>query len=376
MNNEARSESENRRRWREARFERRRRSSAWLVDRAISESGGTGPGKPFAQPPRPARCGWPLGVTRVRVRGGRAFVSGLEHCASPWCCPVCTPVIRAERAGELRAIMERWTSRPPHSLAFATLTVPHEAGDPLDGLVGLVSRSWSRMRKTRGWDPLRQAGRIAHYARAMEATWGARHGWHVHLHVLLFLETPADPSLLQDAMLPLWAGAVGSLDPARGKPSKKRGVLVETVASSPERLAGYMSKPPDHAGMASEITRADAKNARAGGLSPFQLLDPPVIASLGPGRARALWLEYVDATYRKRSITWSRRLREEYGTGPERTDEQIIARAMPGEEAIALDPAEYQRLAANPNILSHVLAKTETGEIPLAETLIQAALQH
>lgn len=372
-----RLESESLRIWREEQYARRGRSRAWLIDRAVREHGGAGRGNGFVRPPRPARCGWALGVTGVRLHGGKAYMSGLEHCASPWCCPVCTPVIRARRARDLRDTIRYWQEDPAHSLAFVTLTIPHGPGDGLADMIALVGPAWSRLAGSQRWRRLREKKGIRHYVRSMEITWSPGNGWHVHLHLLLYLDQAHDSRELQESLRDLWARNVHALAPERRPPSKRHGVLVETAGQTDaDGLAGYLAKSPDRRDLASEMTRADRKHGRKTSLAPFQFLDRPVIEGFGKERAERLWCEYVDATWRHRTITWSRHLRAEAGlAGSEPTDRQIIDQTIHGIEAISLTHSECKALTANPNILSHVLQKTETGEIPLALDLIDAVLE-
>ncbi|KAA8821708.1 hypothetical protein [Bifidobacterium vespertilionis] len=147
------------------------------------------------------------------------------------------------------------------------------------------------------------------------------------------------------------------------------------------RLASYMSKTPDakdsgRYDLAREMTRADRKRARkTDGLNPFQFLDDtqPLPSDTGASM-RSLWLEYVDATSRRRSITWSRSLRRMAGLGAERTDRQIIDDTLHSADAFAMDADEYRMLRHAPSIRAFVLQKTETGEIPLALQVIDACL--
>jgi hypothetical protein len=370
---DARRESNERRHWRERQYARKARSQAWLLDRTSNGSGRLECSQ-FADLPRPARCGWPLTGTAVKLHNGKAYISGAEHCASPWCCPTCTPIIRSRRAQDLRAVIDYWKQDDKHAMAFVTLTAPHQLADPLKDMTRLVSRAWSLMRGSQPWRTYSREAGIRHYVRALEITWNAKHGWHAHLHILLMLDHGFDAKAMRRGIYKQWSDTLERLDPTRKPPSRRHGVTVQTVAGDSLQIADYMSKTPDRKDIASELARADRKKTRDGAsLNPFQLLDEPTINALGEQRdkARLLWLEYVDATYRLRSITWSKNIRREAGlsaTAP--TDQQIIDTAVYAPTAFPLSVAQHRMLRRNPSIRAYVLQKTETGEIPLALQII------
>lgn len=359
--------------WRERQAERKLRSSAWLLDRA---SGGTGrlERSQLSTLPRPARCGWPLTVPSIRLYQGRAFISGTEHCANPWACPTCTPILRANRAQDVQAAAEYWQHDLTHAMAFVTLTIPHHSSDRLRDMTRLVSATWSSMRGSHQWRDYSDITGIRHYIRTMEITWSLEHGWHAHLHVLLLLDHTTDWDDLQAEIYARWSETLANIAPQRKQPSRQYGVTVEEVRVTPERVADYMCKTPDRYGIASEMTRGDRKQGRSRtSINPLQLLDDSTIGMLlAHGHdARALWCEYVDATYRLRSITWSRRIRQEAGLNSEAlTDRQIIDSTVHAPLAIQLTNEQHHMLRTCPNIFAFILQKTETGEIPLALQII------
>ncbi|PJM74399.1 protein rep [Bifidobacterium simiarum] len=348
-------------------WRRRNRSASWLIDHAIEHATRTDRLRGFALPMRPARCGWPLGRVDMTLIDGRAYATGLEHCASPWACPVCTPVIRARRARDLQRAADRWTGEG-HALVFVTLTRPHTKSEPLADGLDLVARAWSDMTGSQRWRKLRNDLGIRHHARSVEITWSPGHGWHAHVHALLFADAPVDRKRLQDELCDMWGRALEHLGSRR--PSKRHGVLCENVETTPEGAASYLSKPPDRIG--SEITRMDRKQGRGhDSLTPFQLLDPPVIRRLGEWRARSLWIEYVESTQRRRSITWSRHLRSSLVGGREASDRQIIDDTIPGMRLYPIAPRTWRRLRRSPTLLAHLCSRTETGEVPIALDIIR-----
>lgn len=364
---------DDRRAWRQRQWERRNRSAAWLIEQARREAASTG--SVFVRPPRPARCGWPLGRPIVQLIDGKASITGLEHCASPWACPVCAAIIRGRRAHDLQHAADTWADAG-HGLLFATLTRPHGKRERLETGMDTVTGSWADIMKSQRLRTLRTQYGIVHWARAMEITWSPRSGWHVHLHALLFTDRPAagkTARALQADLLDLWNQ---QLVRHGSRPAGKRhGVRVLPVSDTPGRVGAYMSKAPESIG--SEITRMDNKTGRKeGAIGPFQLLDQPVIDRLGAQAARRLWLEYVRATRGQKSITWSRRLRVDLLGTPEQTDRQIIDRTIGGTRVIDLPPNIYRRIKREPNLMSHIMRCIETGEVPLAIDVMSSVTEH
>lgn len=352
-----------RRTWRQTQWARRNRSAAWLIEDAMHTAGTT---QSFVKPLRPARCGWPIGRTSVQLIDGKASVRNLEHCASPWACPVCSTIIRAQRASDLQHAADQWAAQG-HGLAFATLTRPHTKTEPLTVGMDIVDHAWSDMAASQRWRAIKTRFGIRHWARSIEITYNPTSGWHAHVHALLFTDQPApDARGLQRELLELWDTTIqrhGSR-PA----SKRHGVVVLPVRATPGKVGRYISKSPDRIG--SELTRMDTKTGRGTSLAPFQLLDPDTGERLGGDTARRLWLEYVTTTRGQRSITWSRRLRAELVGAPEQTDRQIIDNTIRGMEILEIPNQTYRKLKREPSVLGFILSRIETGEVPLAETII------
>nr|WP_240544315.1 protein rep [Bifidobacterium sp. SO4] len=302
----------------------------------------------------------------VQLVDGKAGFRNLEHCCSPWACSICSTIIRAHRAGELRQVVTAWTEQG-HGLAFLTVTRPHTISEPLEVGLDRVQSGWRELGASQKWRTLKQVYGIRHWVRSTEITWNLSHGWHAHIHALLFLEDPdADVNGLGREIRELWSGL---LSRDGGRPiSRRHGVTCLPVATTPEQVASYLSKSSD--GISAELMRMDAKRGRKASLSPFQLLDQETIDQLGPGTARRLWLEYVAATHGRRSVTWSRKLRGELMPTRERTDQEIIEATIGGQDVIDMPAAQYRELRQAPNLLAHVLGLVETGEIPLALDLL------
>lgn len=182
-----------------------------------------------------------------------------------------------------------------------------------------------------------------------------------------------DAKSLKAEIHALWSDAVHALDPNRRPVSKRHGVTVEPVTDEGLLLAGYMSKSPDRRDIALEMTRGDRKQGRRkGSLNPFEFLDDGT--DIDEHMVQALWCEYVDATYRRRTITWSRKLRTDSGlAGTEPTDRQIIDDAIHGTPVISLTAPAYRMLRRSPSIIATALQLVEDGQVPLAEAIIGQA---
>lgn len=356
---------DDRRQWRKNQWARRNRSAHWLIDETLHQANITN--TTFVKPPRPARCGWPLGKPIIQLIGQSASMKNLEHCASPWCCPICTPIIRAKRAKDLQAAATAWTAEE-HSLILITLTRPHTKTESLAINMDMITGAWADITASQRWRDIKSMYGIAHWVKSLEITWSLHAGWHVHLHLLAFI-TPSCTHInrLHSELTDLWNNA---LRRQRSRSASKRhGVDVRSVTHTPDKACRYISKSPDSIG--SEITRMDNKKARSkSSLNPFQLLDQSIISQLGEPKTRSLWLEYAHATAGQRSMTWSRQLRAELLGTPDQTDQQIIDDTITGYDVIDLTASTYRHLKLDPSTLAFILSRVETGEIPLALGLI------
>lgn len=338
---------------RRLRYARRQQSSTWLIGAAREAAGlprTSGPeSSEWVRPARPARCRWRAAeVVGVHHTTGRsAHWSGIERCASIWACPVCSAIIRNERAREIQEAADRWAT-VGGSVVMVTLTTRHYLGDALGVTLDQALTSWAKMMRHRRWRALKQRLQVSGYVRAVEVTWGQVNGWHPHIHALLFLDgtsTDAQLSALQAEIFDLWSTVLASVG-ARTV-SRANGVRVSRGGS-----AEYVAKVQEHdRGTGLEMARLDLKNGRAGSLMPFELLDE--------NRHRRRWVEYVTATHGRRAITWSRGLRTLLGLDVEKTDEEVMAETETSDLVEQIPGGEYDRIKNNPGALAAVLERHE-----------------
>lgn len=327
--------------WRAERFQRRRVSSALVIDqdrdRADAAAG------EWVRPRRVARCSWRVGTdVGVHVGPSGAHFSGTERCGSVWSCPVCSAVIRADRAQEIETGVVAHLDNGGGAL-FLTGTIRHTADDSLHvGLEAILS-GWRKVINGTPWKRWAKRIGLVGIIRTVEVTRSHRNGWHPHLHALALLEAPISDQMreaFQSWVLERWRTMVTKLG-AR-LPSVERGFTVRGVGKDGRVLAQYLAKVQEEkrVQLGAEIARADLKSGRAGSRLPFQLLD-----TAGHNDTdRALWLEYVEATAGRRCFTWSKGLRKVLGDGADRVNDDEMPETDTGDLLGVIEPETYDTL--------------------------------
>lgn len=157
------------------------------------------------------RDGESVGVRKDQAQAGYA---GLMTCGSPWACPRCSAVIAWERSAEIGRAVEKCHAEGGATY-MATFTMRHHAGDDLGDLWDALSEGWSSVFRDERWTGRKartrkgKNGRTRHVpavvgdrekygvagtVRSIEATYGrpelGGHGWHLHVHALIFTDAP------------------------------------------------------------------------------------------------------------------------------------------------------------------------------------------
>jgi hypothetical protein len=274
---------------------------------------------------RVAKCGRVARDVSVQlgVRGdGTAGVRGLVTCGSVWACPVCARRIMAGRADELGAAVSEW-QRQGGAVVMVTLTMRHRAGQALADLWDALSAAWSVARNSRRSRAAGDMAGLAGWARVVEATHG-EHGWHLHVHALLFVRRPEHARGLGEAMFDAWAAKLSRL--GLDAPLRDRGGLdVRGMAGADVAgvISDYLAKStlPERSphDAARELTGQAAKRGRRGNRTPFGVLaDLADRYELRPGgnvtaeqaADKRLWCEWEAASQGRRALTWSEGVRE------------------------------------------------------------------
>ena len=309
------------------------------------------------------KCGsvrWAEGV-QVWLKNGFSFLHGVVHCGRPWACPVCAYRIARRRGEELLEIIKRHR-KPGGDVLMMTGTMPHDCPDPLKLTMGVIGKSWTRCVSGRAWMEIKKELGIQGWCRALEVTHGA-HGWHPHLHILLFLDQPL-PRALRDVLEAYfqkhWAGAVEAAGYRR--PSREHGVRL----SDGKGAAEYVTKMTKQ-GLAQEIGRPDTKKGRAGGRSILQIIEDYRRHHLECDRL--LIVEWLDATHGTKQLTWSRGFRKQLAQRyqvAEQEELELSAAEMLGE----ISGAEWDRLVdLAPSFPGQVVEAAERSGWPAVDLL-------
>ncbi len=280
--------------------------------------------------PRTGLGGSPApGVTVCRrPDSGAAYYTGLIVCGNAWSCPCCASKISERRRIELLEAI-RLHRATGGAVALLTLTVPHARESRAFELVDLtcqaIRRFWSGRARARLFADCGLVGSV----RALEVTHGDANGWHPHTHHLLFLSADVDLAVLGERLFVHWARQVAAVGLGTALPDAFK-------LHDGSHASRYASKW----GLAEELSKANVKQARALGRTPFALLHD---YASGDARAGALFAEFAVAFKGRSQLRYSRGLRKHLGLGREATDEEL-AQAVPertDEKVITISPRDW-----------------------------------
>lgn len=234
---------------------------------------------------------------------------------------------------------------PPGGLAFMTLTMGHEAATA-QGTKWAADPIWSA--ENAAFKVFTNGkffkGNIHAYQRSVEVQWSARAGWHIHIHVALFVSKSFRTRIRKhgDTLFKAWASAVS----LQGYQAKKAGFdlrMSNDTEQSARKLAQYVTKGNSGKGLAAEMTlNGDKKSVYS--VSPGQLRQLLHANRLGrtteditehmrvavgrtakpQARLLSIYQEFEKASRGKRWMTWSRGAKAAFAI-ESITDEQATA---------------------------------------------------
>jgi hypothetical protein len=254
-----------------------------------------------------------------------AHYKQLQVCGSVWMCAVCGARISEVRRVELSAAIKAW----PGQVVFITLTLQHDALDPVSEVLGGLQEAARKMRQARKWRDLERCygaefevrGKVRRRIgtiRALENTCGDN-GHHPHQHILGFLRGGVDVEAFTKELTELWLHAVAQVGRFA---SPKWGIRVEhTDAKIADYVAKWGKEPRWTA--AHEMTKASSKAARGAGWSMSGLLE--LYLMTGDAEAGRRWREFAQAFKGHNQLRWSPGLRAVLlPDEQEKTDQEIV----------------------------------------------------
>lgn len=329
--------------------------------------------------PRQRACQAKPTGDRVSVRHSKAWgagFSGLQSCGSVTC-PHCGGKIAASRRDEINRAVTNWRAVDGQEVLFGTLTLRHHGGQSFDFLMDAAAGCWTAATDGRQWAKDRASHGIAGYLRVWETKWSDLNGWHVHVHFLLFLNAPTaahaaiEPDIAISALLARifarWSRAAERL--GLRAPLLRAQDLHRVTGDDSDVLGVYLakqmtddSKPAGD--MAWELAPGAGKT-RGESLTPRQLLDA---AAAGNSDRLGRWNEYELGMHGRRTIAWSKGLRDLVGLDEQKTDEQIAAEEVGTQEdtVVTMLKGQWRTVAKTPGMRAGLLHTVETFGGPVA----------
>lgn len=247
-------------------------------------------------------------TVEIRVSGEvgseRASYGNLIVCGSVWACPVCAARITEQRRSDLGAALDLWR-RKRKQVVMVTYTLAHGSDTLLGDVLGVLKKARRRFKSGRRWQGLQDAYHIAGTIGATEVTWG-EHGWHPHVHELIFFDTHHTPDwlmLLEYNLQEIWQGVL-----AKEGGKAIRDIGLKLVVSN-AKIGDYVAKFGREAAKSStwdlehEMAKSPTKKGHADDhATPLELL---IGFGNGSPLAGQLWREYATAFHGKQQLVWS-----------------------------------------------------------------------
>lgn len=295
-----------------------------------------------------------------------AHFKGVMVCGAVWLCAVCGSKISERRRAELETAIALWKAEGGE-VWMVTYTFSHGRHDDLGETLDKLARARKRMKQGMSYDAIRQDFGMIGSVQAFEITYGPAHGWHPHIHELVFLRSGADRGELRQRLYEKWRRAC--VRSGLGEPSWEHGLDVREGADK----ADYVSKGVTWK-IEQEMTKGHIKNGRGKNRSPGQLLEcsaDPLADPAHRAEARRLWLDYAAAMKGKQQLRWTPGLKARFAV-PDLTDEELAAQVE--EDAILLariSLADWHVIARH-RLQASVLALAEAGGADAIEALLSA----
>ena len=266
---------------------------------------------------RPREGAYDVSVLYAPI-GQIGHFGGLQICKSVWMCPVCAAKVSEKRREELSTALRKWTetyTAESKRMLLVTFTLQHQKENNLSDVLGALKAARRGLVSGRAAQTFNDTYGCVGSIRSLEVTYG-EHGWHPHLHVLMFFDREVPILPFEAGIKARWSERVASIG---GYASWLHGC---DVRFSDKDIAEYIAKwgkEPKWT-VSHEMTKGVAKCGRKSGSTPMQLLADYWNGDRAAGR---LWLQYAVNLKGERQLWWSHGLRDRLGLGVEKTDEEL-----------------------------------------------------
>lgn len=308
----------------------------------------------------------------VRVRDGKAGLSGLQSCGSVWADPVCASKVLGHRAVEIGSLLSL-AAAEGLVLGFGTFTMRHRRGESLEALWAAARTAWKRATNGKSYRLAVARCGVVGWIRVWEVTWG-RNGWHVHVHWVAAFEPGAGVSDLNDlasGMLRRWSAGLAQ----HGREAMRIGQEWHLVVGDQagEEIGAYVAKMGAE-GLGFELAYVQPGRGR-GGLKTrpvwslvADFLEDGDLASLGR------WHEWERGSKGARQIGYGGELRTRFRVPEEKTDEEVAAEELGSAEDTVLwiTPQGWASMVLHPMRIPALLDAAEGGGLDACRSLLDS----
>jgi len=231
-------------------------------------------------------CQKTIGKVEIQRSGDVSRLGGVMACGSVWLCPVCSQRIAFERCE-----MIRQASQSGFNMLLVTATLQHNKGDALSVLLDALKEALRKLKQGKWWKTFRERFGVEAYVSSYEITYGLN-GWHPHSHILIFVSKQIDIDEFWQRLKEKYVKVVSKVGHYA---SLHHGLDVE---KADENAGDYLTKWS----LGSELTGQFSKNGK--GLTFWDLVE---------SERKQLVVEYAQATYGLKSLTWSHGAKEILG---------------------------------------------------------------
>lgn len=292
-------------------------------------------------------------VDVMQRQEGNAYIKGVSVCGSVWLCPVCASRIMVARREELHQALKNNSHLLPVML---TVTLQHSRKDKLFVLMDALNDALRKLKAGRWWQKFsRRYGLVAHVS-SLEIRYSQAKGWHPHKHILLFLDIHPDELNIQ-VMKEELTERYTALLAGKGRYASEFHSIDVSIGDN--AVSSYVAKW----GLIDEMSKANIKdgNFSSDSFSPFQLAELAGVVNW----AEPAFIEYVQATFGKKQITWAHNARRILKIGSEKSDGELAKeKELPTDVLIVSLSREQWKQVLRHGVISEVLDVAETGGAP------------